>query len=622
MISVMYSLDLVYRNTKRDQDIDPFFVFLCSLCGLCMNSSEPLEIALFHRGFTNAQLGEVDTALSLCRPGARLLHHTIGDPLFDRVFGWCEGHDCRLWSSFVLAKLALRDVFPDRRLAYLVDTDVLFRGDIAETYSIGDSTFAKCCPEGFNAHDYKCGKRTWKTDIPYPNVGFMLCNLERFRPFDEFSAMYDEYQRGHTSEIETFSNEQDFLARYCIDNNERMELFDTRTVTVVDYLLPFHPIDGAFCKPSFMDMESAGHVHENFGGKFDPPSPESVKILHLTAEKHFLQFDSGNTWFSDFCRQSRDMASRIIDGTSLQCPFVEKKWTRRTEVVYESSPHRPLSGTATYRNVVVSNKGHDRWNDFLLPSVLSMSVHTKDPIRLIVMEGEDNSSDFEKDSLVSVLKYGNRENVADFRVVNPDTEIVGDSRWTPVHLHKLFAADLLSDVDDYCLFMDSDVLVVDDLSPLFAVCDLQPTADKVVGTLNWYHFVQRSEIPVQMSGGFFFMHPRGRAVRAARQMEFVDYWNANDEYIIGQCVSPKEFVNLGNACIEATTEGYAHGKERMQRLAEHGIGEGRVFAVHLLNSTNGNRFNRNRMRKDYRKYVDDWFFFRDMSRRIAFGGPR
>ena len=30
----------------------------------------------------------------------------------------------------------------------------------------------------------------------------------------------------------------------------------------------------------------------------------------------------------------------------------------------------------------------------------------------------------------------------------------------------------------------------------------------------------------------------------------------------------------------------------------------------------------NALRLIYRKYVDDWFFFRDMSRKIAFGGPR
>lgn len=614
MIPVLYSFDASWRN----ENYDLFELFLASLCGLCGNSSQPLDLVLVCRNFTNLQVHAVELAVSAGLPHkVRIVRE--GDPLmdaFDETEAPVDIKDLVYWPKCIFDRLAVKDVFQGYDRAFIMDSDMLFRTDIARYYDeLPDDVILKSYPDIWQIIWKHQGKPENIHKEPQVNFGIVLCNLKAFPSLKEIVAFYKS--SAYLDRIDKTRGfhpaEQEAISFYAYDHGLRMAAFDPSEVVMYYY----------YSQKEFYHEKDFVEMYRSFGiENASLAKIEDARIVHAhEAMREKMYYDPETPEYAVYA-PFRRTARRILDGLELQCPFVAKEWARATDVTYPSEANRPFHSPRRYRNVVVSNQGADRWNDFLMPSVLSLSVHTKDQVRLIVLEGEDHSSDFEKDSLVSVLKYGNRENVADFRVVNPDTEIVGSSRWTPVHLHKVFASDLLSDVDDYCLFMDSDILVVDDLSPLFAVCDVQPTVDKVVGTLNWYHFVRRSEIPVQLSGGFFFMHPKGRAVRAMRLMEFAEYWNANDEYVLGQCVSPKEFVNIGNACVEATTEGFAHGRERMQKLAESGIGRGRTFAVHLLNSTNGKRFVKDRMRDDYKKYVDEWFFCRDMSKRIAFGGAR
>ena len=604
MIPVLYSFDASWPNPNHDV----FEMFLASVVSVCANSSEPLDLAVVCRGFSEWQRSALRMAASAgaCRHALRLF--SDGDGTVSRLDGLEAGitvGSAGSWPKCIFDRLAVKMFFPGSDSAFFLDSDVMVGSDIASFHdALGDDVFLKSVPDAEQMFNMCHGK-------PYPKepqmcCGFTLCNLRLFPGLDEFVRFFNaRVDKGR----EHVPADQETLSYYSYDHGFRMLAFDPEKVS----------------REAFFTWDISDDAFREFYGRFGVeargrPSADGVEVFHLEyAARDKAFYDEGSFEHRFYAPYQRE-ARRIIDGLTLRFPFVRKDYARSTEVVRPRTVSRSVFDKRPARTVVMSNQGSDRWYDFVLPSVLSLSVHMREPFRLVMMEPGPGSSDAERDHLLSVARYGGARNSVDFRVVSPDTEMMSDSFWTPAHLHKLFAADLLSDVDDYCLFMDSDVLVVDDLSPLFDVCDCQPDRDKVLGTLNWYHFVTRSDIPVQLSGGFFFMHPGGRAVSALRRMEFIEYWNANDEYVLGQCVSPSDFVNLGNACMEASTEGYANGAERLKRLAERGVPLGRVFAVHFLSSNDSPRFNRLRMRRDFRKYVDDWLFMKDMSKRIAFGG--
>jgi lipopolysaccharide biosynthesis glycosyltransferase len=605
MIPVLYSFDASWPNPNHDV----FEMFLASVVSFCSNSSEPLDLAVVCRGMAPWQAEALRMA---ARSGARqhsLRTYSEGSPeverldrLETRVSTGRKGY----WPKCVFDRLDVKSFFPGRDRAFFIDMDVISHADLAGLFhELGDDVFLESVPDADRMFNMCHGK-------PYPKepqicCGFTLCNLRLFPALEEFVDYFN------TDRIDKDRDwvpaEQETLAYYAYDHGYRMLAFDPMKVTHM-----------GFRKWDISD-EAYRSVYAEFGVKdAGRPVDGGIEVYHFTYTSRDSMFYDGDSFEHRFYAPYQREARRIINGLTLSFPFIPKGYARATEVRRPRQGGRAAPPAGRTRTVVMSNQGSDRWYDFVLPSALSLSVHMREPFRLVMLEPSGGSSVRERDHLDAVVRYGGRSNSVEFREADPDTEMMSDSFWTPAHLHKLFAADLLSDIDDYCLFMDSDVLVADDLSPLFDVCDCQPDRDKVLGTLNWYHFVTRSDIPVQLSGGFFFMHPRGRAVSALRRMEFIEYWNANDEYVLGQCVSPSDFVNLGNACMEASTEGYANGAERLKRLAERGVPLGRVFAVHFLSSNDSPRFNRLRMRRDFRKYVDDWFFMKDMSKRIAFGG--
>ena len=603
-VPLMYSLNLT--ESARKDPFDVFELFMASLCGLVKNCSKRLDLAIFATGWKNWQF---DAVRVVCGDEHDVRFIVRGNELYDRVSDLKKGIDTHSWCDGILDKMAIREVFPSYGWAFYSDSDVIFRDDVSKYMHEDERVFVFAVPDGWQAHKISDGERDYRTDNAYMNGGFMLCNLRLFPPMKELVDFYwSKLEEPEFSKVGFgVATEQDTIALYALENGLKIRAMPPN-VSVCDY---------CYRGNEFRNDESVFTVYANMGMKISRiPTSKDVTILHLVGDKDKTMYGDIKPLY-DFCKPSIDMADRIIDGCSLSYPMVEKPFARKTDVVHRTSPNRPALEDRRYRTVVYSNSGSDRWRSFLLPSVLSVVTHTKRPLRFIIMEDRgDTSSNRERDELESVVGEGH---VVEYREADLDLSIFANNRWSGVNLHKLFMHDLLGDIDDYCLFMDSDVMVIDDLEPLFSVCDVQPTKDKVLGTLNWFHFTDRHPIPVQLSGGFFFMHPNGYEARYVSKRLFTSEWHDNDEYVIGECTSPEDFVNLANASIEAITEGVANGKKRRDELARNGVPEGRVFAVHFLSSAVTGRFNRRVMRKDFRKYVDDWNMYVRMSGQLSRG---
>jgi lipopolysaccharide biosynthesis glycosyltransferase len=599
VVPVLYSIDLAH---EKYQIVDAFTLFLSSLASVCKNSSKALDVAIVCRGWESRHHDAVRLVMSYAPSGSRVSFVDNIDEKYDDLRRVKSSIDSHGWPKCIMDRLAIRSIFTGYGWAFFLDMDVLFSDDIFNSMKDAEDDVAfYAVPDGYITQ-VKGKDREEEVSkhrgIPRFSAGCVLCNMSLFPTLKQCVDYYFDNKADMDSNC--FTMEQDIMSYYAWDKGLKTACFDSTTHT-----LPFLYWESV---PD-SDVE---YCYSRFGVKgARKPTFNGIKCLHMAGkgkERGFYDPDSDEYRFS---KEYRRIADRAIDATTLSYPMVLKKFARATDVVRRTSPNRPFSDEPHRRTVVYSNSGSERWRDFLTPSVLSLSSHSSVDLRIVVLENAGNaSSPYDKDLL---RKAAGERNYVEYREVDLDLGIFSDNRWTGVNLHKLFMHSILGDIDDYCLFMDSDVMVIDDIGPLFSVCDAQPTKDKFLGTLNWFHFTDRHPIPVQPAGGFFFMHPNGYPARAAYKRMFTSEWHDNDEYVIGDCVDPSDFVNLDNASIEAITEGGANGQERRDRLAKAGIPEGRVFAVHFLSSSVSDRFNRLRMRKDFRRYVDDWNVYRRLA---------
>lgn len=582
MINVLYELDMTHAQYDND-DLET--MFLSSLYSLCSNSSEKLNIKITVKGWP-------EWLYSAVRLTAGEFGHSVAfieqwDPFYASVRKRVEGVYTYTWTNLIMDRLAVKDFFPGEKHAWLVDADIVFDDDIAK-YMPDDDKALYCVPDGF-IHYVKDTKQ--RTDIPRVCAGIVCCNLDKFPSFDGFMSYYD----ANRDRIEGAA-EQDIISNYFFDNGMELGAFPSEKVTNYAYT-------------KWFDEEIFKKSYALFGVD-DPKKPDekTVRIDHLSLAEDLTRDQSSRGY--KFWSKYKRYADTLVDGFSLQKPSIA------TPVAFTPPPeHRERTRSAfsghDARTIVISNSGSDRWHDYVLPCVLSVCRYMSSRIRLVVMEGSDRVTDSDRQLLREIATRYRKDNLVDFRVVDPDMEILGDSVWTKVHLHKMFASGLLSDIDDYCLFMDTDIMAVDDFDPLFRVCDVQPDEDRVIGEYSWFHFKGRHEAPVKIAGGFFFLHPKGRPARTIGANLFTEFWHDNDEFVLSKAVPNCDFVNLGNPMLELATDGAKNGKDRAKWLEIHGSATDRPFAVHFFASSGRHKFNALRFMKKHRHYVDEWNFCKD-----------
>lgn len=582
MINVLYELDMTHVQYDND-DLET--MFLSSLYSLCSNSSEKLNIKITVKGWP-------EWLYSAVRLTAGEFGHSVAfveqwDPFYSSVRKRVEGIYTYTWTNLILDRLAVKDFFQGEKYAWLVDADIVFDDDIAK-YMPDDDKALYCVPDGFI---YYVKDTKQRTDIPRVCAGIVCCNLDKFPSFDGFMSYYD----ANRDRIEGAA-EQDIISNYFFDNGMELGAFPSEKVT-------------NYAHTKWFDEEIFKKSYAMFGVD-DPKKPDekTIRIDHLSLAEALTRDPSSRGY--RFWSKYKGYADTLVDGLSLQKPSIPSP---------RAFSHSPKEGPRTrspfashgFRTIVFSNSGLERWYDYVLPCALSVCRYMTSDARFVVLEGNDRVSGQERQLFREVVTRYNKKNSVDFRAVDPDTEILADSKWTKVHLHKLFASDILSDIDDYCLFMDTDIMAVDDLEPLFRVCDVQPDDDRVVGEYSWFHFKGAHEAPVKIAGGFFFMHPSGSVSKAAKQGLFTEFWHDNDEFVLSKETVNSRFVNLGNPMLELATEGVRNGRDRMVGLEEHGSSTDRPFCVHFFASSGRDRFNPLMFKKKHRHYVDEWNFCKD-----------
>lgn len=579
---------------------DYYRMFLTCLASLARTAEAPLDVAIAEIGWSARQKELARMAVS--GRDVRIRFFGKGDPAFDRVSGELSsrGGGSSMWfGSYVWYKLSPDAFFGSGDPVLVTDCDVAYMGDVSRVYGyaveeIGKGAGIVAAPDP--AYDQGVPFR----EGAYFNSGFFVADFGRI---GEFGALLDR-AKAYSADIppEMASSpkahgygiypEQDFLNRYCADEGVRVSVFPPEY-----HGCPYDTVDRKYAK---------------FGIEVDRPCIDRLETMltcHIMGDKKWLMYDRSNAI-------GRRMSKAVDAAESLLCLPADPAYPTYTGPYYRETdaerpaptPNADVLDPPCRRTVVIANSGVRRRDEFLVPSLMSLLMRTTCPLRVEMLYGDDSLDDpFFRERAGRMAEFAGRDVSFGYRKCSFDLGVFGASRYGGANLYKLFSSRLFPDADGYFLYMDSDVLVVDDVRPLFTLCDLQPDADRIVACQS--HFVVSTSsysTPAQFMGGFFLMHPLGFPSRSAQARLFAEQWHENDEYVVAQCLRRSDLVSVGNAVVEPILENNAAGERRRSALREVGCREGHVYAVHFSSAKGLDRFGRNAIPASFGKYVDEW----------------
>lgn len=598
-IPILFVVDL----SAERMGFDYYRMFLTCFSGLLQTCSSPLDVAIVEIGWKPRQKELVRALANSSRTGATVRFFGKGDRTFDRVseiVSRYRGKSKTQFGLYVWYKISPNSFFNSDRPVIVCDTDVAFMDDVTPVYEYALGELERgagivAMPELVQSYNvpFREGK--------YFNSGFFVADFSKFGSIDKLIDRANEYNNNITGEFKDPRTEfkydygaypeQDFLYRYCVDEGIFISAF-----------LP----DDVGCPYNL-----ANNRYPEFGLSVDKPLEErlmTMRVCHLLGDNK-SQFYDTSTPIGLRMKKAVYVADSLLSiPDNIPYPLYSGQYFRNTDVTRVDTP----SGCSAlyqprYRTVVVSNVGSGRRDEFLLPSVMSLLVCTTCPLRIVMLYSDDSLDDmFFRDRVGRMIEFSGRDVVVEYRRCTFDLGVFSSNRYGGANMFKLFSSRLFPDADGYYLYMDSDVLVIQDISPLFTFCCLQPTADKIIGCQS--HFVVSTNsysTPAQFMGGFFFMHPLGFPSRAALGRLFAEEWHDNDEYVIAQCIRASDLVSIGNAVVEPLLESSVVGVKRRSAMKGVGSTGGTTYAVHFSSSARLDRFNKPSM-PSFGKYVDLW----------------
>lgn len=605
-IPILFVVDL---DAKR-LGLDYYRMFLTCLAGLLRTCSSPVDIAIVEIGWTERQRELARVLANSSRVGASVRFFGKGDSTFDRLSGIVskyKGKTRTQFGSYIWYKLSPDRFFDHGRPVLVCDTDVAFMDDLSPVYEYAVSEIGK------GAGIVAMPEPIQNDNVPfrgyrYFNSGFFVADFSRFDGIEGLIKRANEYNENITGIFKDprpngafdygIYPEQDFLHRYCGDENIPVSAF-----LPDDVGCPYASADGRY---------------PQFGLSVDKPCEERLKtmrICHVLGDKKSQIYNPSSSIGRRMAKAVSVVDSLLSVPDSVSYPLYSGQYFRDTDVEREETP----SGCSVlyppkYRTVVVSNAGIQRRDEFLLPSVMSLLANATCPLRVKMLYSDGSLDDaFFRNRIGRMIEFSGRDVVVEYRKCRFDLGVFGSNRYAGANMFKLFSSRLFPDADGYYLYMDSDVLVIDDVRPLFTFCDMQTTIDKVVGCQS--HFVVSTNSyspPAQFMGGFFFMHPLGFPSRAALGRLFAEEWHDNDEYVIAQCMQRSDLVSIGNAVVEPILEGNSAGARRRAAMRLAGCAGGRTYAIHFSSARPSGRFDRSSMPSSFGKYVDSWIMMKKL----------
>jgi len=596
-IPILFVVDL---SGKRF-GFDYFRMFLACLTSLLRTAKSGLDIVVVSVGWTSRQRNVV-SFLAGQRNDVGVRFFSNGDPVFEKVSRTASKYNRgnNSFGEYVWYKLAPNMFFGNDKPVIVSDIDVAFLGDVSGVYSYALKEVENGA--GIVFMPDPCLRSSEYAEFrssAYGNVGFFVADFTRFCPFDEMIDTANRYLTDvHGRYVDTKGlypygtwPEQDFLNRYCFENGIKMSSFLPDDVGCV-----FERTDGKY---RYFGIENLSPFSERL---------DHIKVCHMLGDSKSSFFDS-----STIGRRARESVlvadSALCLDARVSYPLYGGDFYRDTDV--RNSVTRQSNSFLTqpkYRTVVYANSGDQRRDTYLLPSVASLIEKATCPLRIEMLYSDDSlDSLYFRNKVSEIADLFGRDVVFDYRKLDPDLDVFGNNRYGGANLLKLFSSRIFPDADSYFLYMDSDVLVIDDVKPLFLFCDTLSDVDKVAACQS--HYVVSTityQTPAHFMGGFFFMHPDGRPSKSALRRLFAEEWHDNDEYVIAQCMQKSDLVSLGDAVVEPMVESSKAGEARRNAMERVGAVGTHVYAVHFSSSKDHDRFDKSAMPRDFSEYVDRW----------------
>ena len=644
-IPMFYVLDLS-RKFGSSGSIDPFELFLASVASFLSCADSKVDLHVCTKGWTDFNKGALDRVMLEFPDTAGSLR--LFDDRSDEVRGILakappffieeepNGSDT-FWSGYQRMKLFPEVFVTDSDLCLYVDNDVFCnRMPLSRFADFAESELSS--PDRSGATTMLWGQwDPWDLDEKskyygmfdmsvhgfYVNAGTQLCNLGAYRTDEVSASRADSILRAVRLELD--------------DKYDAPRLGDQTILNLMCEAKGFRrghlPLSMNMCfyKFSFPDLLFREYSKRFPGETTDVGIDTAEKFekacmtsgtIHLTSYKiEIYEKTYRLKWllypYLDLARKATEQQRGF--GSVNHC--VGAKRLRVDGRVH--TPRRTTCGVLPRtRPLFYSSVGDTYFHDYVLPSLASAMARSS--CRFDVILATDHSDEGELSSMKRLSSYFGRND--SFRVVDAesavDLECFAGSQWGG-HSTKYvqLASVLVPDVDDYMLFVDGDVLILDDLSRLFDLTDAIPTKDALVArtAAPWGLIWNDEPPPVMIAGGFYLFNPSGALAKSVARSVFSDPWHDNDD-----CAFPAQCCDDGDVYdISGLLESTYDRDPVIRRAVRARGGIQDPMAAHFVTTRmNMYRFERRAVHPGFGRYQTDFLMFRRLVDTILTGEPK
>jgi len=556
-VGVFYIMDASV-DVRSSNGMDPLQMLLTSIVSVCMYSDVPLDIRILAKGVPR-RFRDILKSVPVFFPGKDVsvsvvdTYEYIGRSRFRddvaRVSESRSRNDGR-FARMALCKPCCAELFPEYDEVLCFDNDVFSNGGSVDRLSnVGSNVLVGTLDPYVHKKDGI--RRLSRNGIDFEVcTGLLLFNTRMLR--DNDWALLKSYWNivrrdvypdkvDPKTEIQAAWHDQSEINMLLIDEGLDFDIFDPLLALTVTFN------NGDSNRPNysgFMGRQLTKDEEEEID------NPGRTLFIHTTSYK--VAYRNSDAFAFPFARKVNPavvLADRIRAVGELRCETSFREYRNIPSVERIAEPYHGSNGSA--RNVVMSFTGRGHFVEMALPTAMSAMEHTGSALSFHFLTDSDGCSGRNEDSFYAVCEKLGRHDSCRFYDVPSKVDLECfdlNNRWAGIGCYLPQLCSSVLDIDDFVLFMDTDVYVLRDVEDLFALCDTFTDRNMIVGRTRisrnlGIEMYDTSAFPL---GGFFLFNPKSDMRRFLFRSMWSRCCHVNDDYSSVKCARDDEIFDISD----------------------------------------------------------------------------